>query len=127
MPPFNNVAKASFHMRAAQCTSYSKNIDAIITVHDGIAMPRLGSDAPPAGFHRAMLVRVLSVALAPGDCRVMSGMTREFQSPSSFPYTPGGDICGVVLSAGDGSKFDVGVWLALVDQMPTRQSIVKPA
>lgn len=104
--------KGSFHipqvMRAAQCTSYGENINAILTVHDGIATPSLGSDAPPAGFRSAMLVRVLSVALAPGDCRVMSGMTREFQGPSSFPYTPGGDVCGVVVSAGDGSKFDVG-------------------
>ena len=107
------MVKASFHvpqvMRAAQCTGYSENINAILSVHDGIATPRLGLDAPPAGFRNAMLVRVLSVALAPGDCRVMSGMTREFQGPSSFPYTPGGDVCGVVVNAGGGgSKFDVG-------------------
>jgi NADPH:quinone reductase-like Zn-dependent oxidoreductase len=44
-----------------------------------------------------MLIKVLAVALAPGDCRVLSGKTREFQGPPSFPYTPGGDCCGIVI------------------------------
>eukprot|EP00579_Thalassiosira_antarctica_P026751 CAMPEP_0202020378 /NCGR_PEP_ID=MMETSP0905-20130828/44348_1 /ASSEMBLY_ACC=CAM_ASM_000554 /TAXON_ID=420261 /ORGANISM="Thalassiosira antarctica, Strain CCMP982" /LENGTH=373 /DNA_ID=CAMNT_0048581949 /DNA_START=93 /DNA_END=1214 /DNA_ORIENTATION=+ len=98
-------------MRAALCTSYGENVDEVLSVQDDIvASPRLEIDKPPAGFPDAMLVRVLAVALSPGDVRVMSGKTREFQGPPSFPYTPGGDVCGVVVSVpeeeknGDGGK-----------------------
>lgn len=94
-------------MRAAQCTSFSESFDEALAVLDGIATPRLATDAPPSGFKNAMLVRVLAVALAPGDVRVMSGKTREFQGPPSFPYTPGGDVCGVVVAVPDaGEKKD---------------------
>mmetsp|Transcript_6714 Transcript_6714/g.16531 ORF Transcript_6714/g.16531 Transcript_6714/m.16531 type:complete len:386 (-) Transcript_6714:121-1278(-) len=83
-------------IRAATCTNYGEDVDDVLSVQDNaVATPRIG-DQPPAGFKNAMLIRVLAVALAPGDVRVMSGKTREFQGPPSFPYTPGGDVCGVV-------------------------------
>eukprot|EP01083_Nonionella_stella_P078848 216035_1 len=82
-------------MRAARCTDYSDNIDEVLTVEEDVATPTL-VDAPPAGFKNPVLIRVLAVALAPGDVRVVSGKTREFQGPPSFPYTPGGDVCGIV-------------------------------
>ncbi|KAL9181083.1 hypothetical protein ACHAXT_009888 [Thalassiosira profunda] len=85
-------------MRAARCTDYSDTtFEDVLTVEENVETPKLG-DEPPSGFKArdAMLVRVLSVALAPGDVRVMSGLTREFQGPPSFPYTPGGDVCGIV-------------------------------
>jgi NADPH:quinone reductase-like Zn-dependent oxidoreductase len=44
-----------------------------------------------------MIIKTLAVALAPGDCRVLSGKTREFQGPPSFPYIPAGDCCGIVV------------------------------
>jgi NADPH:quinone reductase-like Zn-dependent oxidoreductase len=37
------------------------------------------------------------VALACGDCRVLSGLTRELQGPPSFPYIPCGDCSGIVV------------------------------
>lgn len=105
-------------MRVAQCTGYSDNVDEVLSVDDDVvATPRLGIDKPPSGFkaQNAMLVRVLSVALAPGCVRVMSGKTREFQGPPSFPYTPGGDVCGIVVGVPDNGggknkacKFRVG-------------------
>lgn len=91
-------------MRAAQCTDYGADVDAVLAVRDGVPTPRRGTDAPPSGFDPAdaVLVRVLAVALAPGDVRAMSGKTREFQGPPSFPYAPGGDVCGVVVAVPDG-------------------------
>ena len=74
-PAFNIPPK----IRAAVATDYGDDFDDILTVQDdAVATPRLG-DEPPAGFRDAVLVRVLAVALAPGDVRVMSGKTREFQ------------------------------------------------
>jgi NADPH:quinone reductase-like Zn-dependent oxidoreductase len=36
--------------------------------------------------------------LAPGDVRVLSGLTRELQGPpGGCPYIPGGDCCGIVV------------------------------
>lgn len=90
-------------MRAAQCTGYGDNVDQILSVleHD---TPRLGADKPPAAFKNEMLLKVLAVALAPGDARVISGKTREFQGPPSFPYTPGGDVCGIVAAVPEETK-----------------------
>lgn len=96
-------AMSSQKIRAAICTDYSDTVDNL-AVEDGIvAMPRIG-DETPAGFGNAMLIHVLAVALAPGDVRVMSGKTRKFQGPPSFPYTPGGDVCGVVVEVPEEDK-----------------------
>ena len=65
-------------MQAAICTSYGNNFDDILSIQDDIASPTL-DDKPPSGFKNGMLIKVLSVALAPGDVRVMSGKTKEFQ------------------------------------------------
>ena len=65
-------------MRAAVCTNYGDNFDGILSVQDDVATPQIG-DTPPSGFKNGLLVRVLAVALAPGDVRAMSGKTREFQ------------------------------------------------
>ena len=65
-------------MQAAICTSYGNNFDDILSIQDGIATPTL-EDKPPSGFKNGVLIKVLSVALAPGDVRVMSGKTKEFQ------------------------------------------------
>lgn len=43
-----------------------------------------------------MIIETKAVALACGDCRVLSGKTRKFQGPPSFPYIPGGDCSGIV-------------------------------
>ena len=90
-------------MRAARCTDYTpdNDYDAVLSVVDDQHTPNLQTDKPPAGFTHPMLVRVLSVSLAPGDARVMSGKTRELQGPPSLPYTPGGDVCGVVVAVPD--------------------------
>jgi len=74
------------------------------------------------GHARSGPVRGARPRRLPSDERHDEGVPE----PIVLPVRSQGGICGVVLSAGDGSKFDVGVWLALVDQMPTCQSIVKP-
>lgn len=82
-------------MRAVQGKGYG-DIDAMLSVQDHVKVPRL-SDAPEKKRKNSMIIKVLAVALAPGDCRVLSGKTREFQGPPSMPYVPGGDCCGIVV------------------------------
>ena len=56
----------------------------------------MGEMPIPKPTDKTMLVRVLACALAPGDVRVLSGQCDRFQAPPTFPYIPGGDICGIV-------------------------------
>jgi len=83
-------------MRAAQGSDYG-DIDETITVQDGVPVPSLEEHNSRSKNKNNMLIRVLTVALAPGDVRVLSGETRELQGPKSFPYVPGGDCCGIVV------------------------------
>jgi len=55
-----------------------------------------------------ILVAVESVALAPGDVRVLSGKCKKLNGPPSFPYIPGGDGCGRVVDMGDVNPAEVG-------------------
>jgi NADPH:quinone reductase-like Zn-dependent oxidoreductase len=82
-------------MKAVQGMDYG-DIDAMLSLQNDVLVPRL-SDLPPKQQKQWMLIKVLAVALAPGDCRVLSGLTRELQGPPSFPYIPGGDCCGIVV------------------------------
>jgi NADPH:quinone reductase-like Zn-dependent oxidoreductase len=108
-------------MKAAQGKFYG-DIDEMLSVQQGVAVPRL-ADAylPEEPSHPLiryaikqdrkthMIIKTLAVALAPGDCRVLSGKTRLFQGPPSFPYVPGGDCCGIVVeTAPDEAYFKKG-------------------
>lgn len=70
------------------------------------------ADAPTPALDPAsgdMLVKVLACALNPGDCRLMSGSVALVMKPRQFPYTPGIDLCGVVVAVGAAcDKFHVG-------------------
>jgi len=81
-------------MKAAQGKELG-DIDAMITVEDDVPMPNL-DDLPPKKRKNHIIVQTRAVALACGDCRVLSGKTRMFQGPPSFPYIPGGDCSGIV-------------------------------
>lgn len=83
-------------MRAVQGRNYGP-IDEMLTVEEGVTVPRPSSPLNPRRYRDQMLIRTEAVALAPGDCRVLSGKTRELQGPPAFPYIPGGDACGVVV------------------------------
>lgn len=96
-------------MKAAQAKYYG-DIDEQITVEDNVRVPTLQDEYNPTEpIHPLikmatqkdrkthMIIKTLAVALAPGDCRVLSGRTRLFQGPPSFPYVPGGDCCGIVV------------------------------
>ena len=78
------------------------DIDAMIEVRDDVELPStpeemiLNSDVPEKDHKKCMIIRCHAVALACGDVRVMSGLTRELQGPPSFPYIPGGDCAGTV-------------------------------
>lgn len=119
-----NMIKASFDidgvetkiklpdfMVAAQGVDYGP-IDDMIYVDDNVPVPKICnlSTKKQKDF---MIIRTLAVALAPGDCRVLSGITKELQGPSSFPYIPGGDCCGIVVEMPPGnSKFKVGDYVS---------------
>ena len=68
----------------------------MLSVEQNVKVPRL-ADLPPKKQASHIVVQTYAVALAPGDCRVLSGLTRELQGPPSFPYVPGGDCCGKVV------------------------------
>jgi len=70
------------------------DIDEMLTVEE-IPMPNL-DDLPEKKRKKSIIVQTKAVALACGDCRVLSGKTRKFQAPPSFPYIPGGDCSGIV-------------------------------
>lgn len=55
-----------------------------------------------------VLIKTEAVALAPGDARILSGMTKEIQGPGVTPYVPGGDCAGTVVDLGDASPTDLG-------------------
>lgn len=83
-------------MRCALIAKHGNDIEQILTI---------GTKQKPRRTKQGeLLVRVYSVALAPGDVRVMKGDCDLFQSPGAFPYVPGGDFAGVVEEADDDSS-----------------------
>ena len=104
-------------MRAVQ-GKYFGDIDEMLSVEENVAVPNLNEEfnelykptnpkldtthpmikyATKIDRQSHILIKTLAVALAPGDCRVLKGQTRNFQGPPSFPYVPGGDCCGIVV------------------------------
>eukprot|EP00980_Cylindrotheca_fusiformis_P029687 scaffold23708_cov152-Cylindrotheca_fusiformis.AAC.4 len=92
-------------MKAVQAKDYG-DIDEMLSVQEGVKYPSL-DDIPARKRKNFMIIKTHAVALACGDCRVLSGMTRELQGPPSFPYIPGGDCSGIVaeIPKGVGNKF----------------------
>ena len=82
-------------MKAALGKDYG-DIDQMIVVDENIKYPSL-SALPKKQRKKSMIIKTHAVALACGDCRVLSGLTAELQGPPSFPYIPGGDCSGVVV------------------------------
>ena len=82
-------------MTAVQGKDYGP-IDEMLSVENNVKVPRL-ADLPPKKQASHIVIQTYAVALAPGDCRVLSGLTRILQGPPSFPYVPGGDCCGKVV------------------------------
>lgn len=104
-------------MKATQCKAFGA-IDEVMTVEDLVPIPSLDDEYQPVEkIHPLikyatrqdrkthMIIKTLAVALAPGDCRVLSGKTRELQGPPSFPYTPGADCCGIVTEVQPGETY----------------------
>ncbi|CAJ1333672.1 unnamed protein product [Effrenium voratum] len=87
---------AAERMSAIQVSGYG-DPEELISFSSSVQRPQLKGKGK-------ILVRVLAVSLAPGDCRVMSGKTSLVQGPPSFPYVPGGDLCGVVAEVSQGEK-----------------------
>lgn len=55
-----------------------------------------------------LLLRVLTCSIHPGDIHFMGGKIEAIMKPKSFPYIPGGNVCGIVEEADPNSTFKVG-------------------
>ncbi|KAL7542672.1 hypothetical protein ACHAWF_007227 [Thalassiosira exigua] len=115
-----NLAQLPKLMKAALAKNYG-DIDEMISVEEAVSVPDLHDEfSPTEKIHPLiasaikkdrqthMIIKTLAVALAPGDCRVLSGKTRTFQGPPSLPYIPGGDCCGIVVDPGSSTYFQKG-------------------
>lgn len=122
MIPKSTAGQIPQFMKAVQARDFG-DIDKMLSVQDQVPVPRLDTpveysnkDMHPLiryvekqAQKECMIVKTLAVALAPGDCRVLSGKTRRFQGPPSFPFVPGGDCSGVVVEIPpDETYFQVG-------------------
>lgn len=87
-------------MKAAQAKDYG-DIDQMLTVEDSVPYPSLANLPTKSQRKNYMIVRTHAVAVACGDCRTLSGLTRELQGPPSFPYIPCGDCSGIVVEIPD--------------------------
>ena len=94
----NNFEKLST-MKATQIKNYGP-INEMISVEDGVAVPSLSSLSKKKQKDY-LILKTLAVSLAPGDVRVLSGLTKELQGPKSMPYIPGGDCCGIIVDISD--------------------------
>jgi NADPH:quinone reductase-like Zn-dependent oxidoreductase len=92
-------------MKAVQGKDYG-DIDQMISVASGVPRPKL-ADLPPKKRKNHIVIKTHAVSLACGDCRVLSGLTRELQGPPSFPYVPGGDCSGIVVEIPEDAPKDL--------------------
>lgn len=97
-------------MRCVLVAAHGTDIDKLLSIT---------SDRPkPVRKKGELLVRVQACALAPGDVRVMKGDCDFYQSPGSFPYTPGGDLCGVIEEADPDSRFKTNDTVVAMFELP---------
>ncbi|MCO5556667.1 hypothetical protein L7F22_010218 [Adiantum nelumboides] len=93
-------------MQALQYSSYGGGPSALKRVEVPVPTPNKGE----------VLVKLEAVSVNPFDWKIQSGVARPFL-PSKFPYIPGTDIAGEVVSLGQGvNGFSVGdkviTWLS---------------
>lgn len=60
----------------------------------------------PAPGPGEVKIRVTAIGVNPIDLKQRSGF--PYSAPATFPFTPGSELAGVVLEAGDGSGFEPG-------------------
>ena len=105
-------------MKAGQGRDYG-SIDENISVQDNVEVPSL-ANLSAAQRKTKMLIQVLAVALAPGDVRVLSGQTRKFQGPPTFPYIPAGDASGIVVALPPDNTEDNNLPFGVGDRVAVR-------
>lgn len=111
--PTRSQYDANLPMKCITIKHQHADIEDVIGLSDSWPRPALSVG------DSSMILRTLAVSLAPGDVRVLRGHL-FFQTPDSFPYIPGGDLCGEVVEVHDGEeKFKVGdVVFSLFDGAP---------
>ncbi len=61
----------------------------------------------PSPAKNELLIKVQACSISPGDVAMVRG-NLIFIHPSSFPFVPGMDVCGVVLDANGSTNFNAG-------------------
>ncbi len=92
-------------MTTMKCVTASEfgKVDDVLSMENEWPQPKLEPGS------KDVIVRVLACSLSPACTRMLDGSVDKFLHPSSFPYIPGMDICGIVEEVGDGgSEFKVG-------------------
>ena len=98
-------------MKVAIATGFG-DIDANVHIDNGWPVPAVHTKKDE------LLVQVLACALAPGDCRVLSGKTDWIQLPKGgHPYIMGGDVSGRVVVS-KSSKFKPGDYVVSRFELP---------
>jgi NADPH:quinone reductase-like Zn-dependent oxidoreductase len=93
-------------MKAIVATKFGNPND-VLFVRDDIPVPSESQSS------QSLLVKVHACSLSPGDYRALLGDKTVVCQPKEWPYIPGGDICGTVVSvpSSDGpwkEEFPVG-------------------
>ena len=116
--PIRNSPEVPQAMKAGRAAHYGP-IDEMLSVEEQVSVPRLTSLDPKRSKNQ-MLIRTHSVALAPGDVRVLSGKTRELQGPPAVPYIPAGDACGIVVELPEEEDSNGNLPFAVGDRVAVR-------
>lgn len=106
-------------MMAAVATGFGE-VDENIFLQEDWPVPKFDSTGRKAKKAQDMLIRVLAVALAPGDPRVLSGACDWIQLPKGgHPYIIGSDVAGIVVEVSPyEKKFQVGDYVASRFELP---------
>jgi NADPH:quinone reductase-like Zn-dependent oxidoreductase len=102
----------------------------MLTVKESVNYPHL-EETPTKKSENFMVIKTHhTVALACGDCCVLSGLTRELQGPPSFPYISCGDCSGLdveIAKEATDSPFKVGDRVAARFVVGLRDALAKYA
>lgn len=78
-------------MKAAQASAFGDPMK-VLSISDSVPTPSL----PPSKNH--VVIKVHACSLSPSDYRMLLGHADIVKKPNTWPYIPGGDVAGVVVS-----------------------------
>jgi NADPH:quinone reductase-like Zn-dependent oxidoreductase len=79
--------EANQKMKAVLASKFG-NPDDVLTVADGVDKPEPDE--------KSLIIKVHACSLSPGDYRALLGQKTIVANPKTWPYIPGGDVCGTL-------------------------------